>query len=339
MKKNRSSWLYSLLKHPVRLLIHLFYRRVIVVGAEKIPATGPVILIANHQNALMDPLVCSVLLRREINWLTRADVFRNPAANKILRLLNMLPVYRERDNTDLIGKNEQTFRDCETRLFEGRVIGLFPEGSHHGEKYLRPFRKGLARIVQRSYQKGIRNISIVPVGIDYSNYQRWKSDLVLVIGDPIDADACIQACEDSSGASCLKHISRQSEMALIKCMIHLPDRELYNALLPLSGHVADELGINGDSAWKHFESLRKLSSYSVGIHRERHEWLGISSDFTQLPVISGKAFRIRILIIGLIVLPFHILAFPFRAIVKWLAARFTSDPQFVSTFRFSLSAV
>ena len=53
----------------VRLALRTFYRRIDLVGAEKLPARRPVLLVANHFNSLVDPLVIQAALPR---WVTFA---------------------------------------------------------------------------------------------------------------------------------------------------------------------------------------------------------------------------------------------------------------------------
>ena len=57
---------YRLVRGFVRLLLWLFYRRVDVVGAERIPSRGPLIIVANHHNSLVDPMLIMGMVPRRI---------------------------------------------------------------------------------------------------------------------------------------------------------------------------------------------------------------------------------------------------------------------------------
>ena len=74
----------------------LYFKKEHVVGIENVPANGtPVVVVANHQNCLNDPLcVCCQLTDRRMNFLARANVFNNPVFNKALRAMGLLPAYR-----------------------------------------------------------------------------------------------------------------------------------------------------------------------------------------------------------------------------------------------------
>jgi 1-acyl-sn-glycerol-3-phosphate acyltransferase len=122
---------YEMLRPFVWSGIHFFFRRVVIAGAHRVPKNRPVIIVANHQNALLDPVVLCVSTTSQLHWLTRADVFKQPLVNRFLRRINMLPVYRERDRVaNLHDRNNEIFQQCYTRLKDNAVIGIFPEGTH-----------------------------------------------------------------------------------------------------------------------------------------------------------------------------------------------------------------
>ncbi|MEI6062544.1 MAG: 1-acyl-sn-glycerol-3-phosphate acyltransferase, partial [Bacteroidota bacterium] len=87
----RWHFIYSILYVWTFIAHRLYYRRITVVGLEKIPADTPVIYAPNHQNALMDPLAVAFAARRQLAFLARADIFQKPA---VARLLNMLQILK-----------------------------------------------------------------------------------------------------------------------------------------------------------------------------------------------------------------------------------------------------
>ncbi|MBL0315430.1 MAG: 1-acyl-sn-glycerol-3-phosphate acyltransferase [Flavobacteriales bacterium] len=109
-------------------------------GKFAIGSTGH--LLANHQNAMLDPLMVCLASKNQLHWLTRADIFRKPSMNWLLRKINMLPVYRERDRVaDLAKKTQETFDECYAGMKPNSVICIFPEGTHRGKKQLVPLKK------------------------------------------------------------------------------------------------------------------------------------------------------------------------------------------------------
>jgi len=85
---------YRLVRGFIRLLLRLFYRRVNVVGAARIPAAGPLIIAANHHNSLVDPMLIMGTFPRRITVLAKAPLFRHPLIGPFLRTVGALPVNR-----------------------------------------------------------------------------------------------------------------------------------------------------------------------------------------------------------------------------------------------------
>jgi 1-acyl-sn-glycerol-3-phosphate acyltransferase len=113
-------WFCVLLVYPVTaLLFRLRYRH-----AERIPATGPVLLVANHVSVL-DPLACARLVwdaGRAPRFLAKDAVFRG-AAGRILRAAGQIPVAR---GSSVASASVSAARDA---LAAGDVVVIYPEGS------------------------------------------------------------------------------------------------------------------------------------------------------------------------------------------------------------------
>ena len=102
-----SSWVYSFLYPWIAKGVDFFLHDLHVVGGKNIPPKGPLMLVANHQNAMFDPLICCRVFPRQLHWLTRSDVFKNKLIASFLQQIHMLPIYREKDNVEnQMGKNE-----------------------------------------------------------------------------------------------------------------------------------------------------------------------------------------------------------------------------------------
>ena len=107
-----------------------YYRKTTAVYLEKIPKDKAVLFLANHQNALLDPLLLTVKSNRKNHFLTRAAVFKNRTFATVLNSLQMLPVYRMIDGVSTIQKNKAIFKKCSQLLRDKKSIVLFPEGNH-----------------------------------------------------------------------------------------------------------------------------------------------------------------------------------------------------------------
>ncbi len=186
----RRSWLYEFFRIILVFGLRLFHRKFRVVGYENLKGSDiPTIVVGNHQNALLDPILCCSVITQQLHWLTRSDVFKPGFVSWLLGKFNMLPVYREQDNVgDLRDRNDAIFRECYKRLNRGQWISLFPEGTHKGKKALNtPLKKGVGRLIIGTFEANpnLKQIRILPLGLEYSEFFEKDGDFMLRIGKPI----------------------------------------------------------------------------------------------------------------------------------------------------------
>lgn len=182
--------LYEVLRPIISSGLRLFHNEFYVFGYENLKGSHiPTIVVANHQNALLDPILCCTVFYEQLHWLTRSDVFKPGIINWILKNINMQPVYRDRDNVDgMRERNEIIFEECYKRLHQGAWISLFPEGTHRGKKALiRPLKKGASRLIVGTFESNpeLNHIRIVPVGLEYERLQNPSGNILVRIGEPI----------------------------------------------------------------------------------------------------------------------------------------------------------
>ncbi|HEX7184962.1 MAG TPA: 1-acyl-sn-glycerol-3-phosphate acyltransferase [Thermoanaerobaculia bacterium] len=130
----------------LRLILRVFFRSVEVVGAERLPLGRPMVLVANHVNGLIDPVLILGPLPVRPRLLAKSTLWKNPLVRPFAELAGAIPIYRHQDQVDT-AQNEESFARCHEVLAEGGAIALFPEGKSHSEPALQPLKTGLARIV------------------------------------------------------------------------------------------------------------------------------------------------------------------------------------------------
>ena len=163
-----------------------YFNKIQVSGVENIPKKEAVMFVANHQNALVDPLLIGALTPRELNFLTRSDVFSTPLIKVLLSSVNMLPIYRIKDGLNNLSKNEEVFQKCYSILNNSGTILIFPEGNHNIKKRLRVLSKGFTRIVYGALEQNPeQDIYLIPIGINYTNAKKYGSSLHLIYGEAI----------------------------------------------------------------------------------------------------------------------------------------------------------
>lgn len=174
--------LYAPMPWIMRVLGTIHFRRLQVRNADRFPARGPVILVANHPSTWMDVLVLEIALRRKLHFLAHETLFRPRPRGWFLRLFGTLPVAME--GPDHAARNAATFLRCTDLLGRGEVVALFPEGVSADDRSLRPFHAGATRIALDHLDAGGR-VPIVPVGIHYVDRTAFREDVIVSVGEPL----------------------------------------------------------------------------------------------------------------------------------------------------------
>jgi 1-acyl-sn-glycerol-3-phosphate acyltransferase len=149
---------------------------------------GPVLVVANHPNSLLDPLIVFRVAGRPTRPLAKAPLFEQRFVGTLLRGLGGLPVYRSQDDPAQMHRNEDTFRGAIDALLAGDAVQIYPEGKSHSDPSLAPMRTGAARIALGAEQAAgwTLGLKIVPVGLTYQRKNRFRSRVLAAIGEPFE---------------------------------------------------------------------------------------------------------------------------------------------------------
>jgi 1-acyl-sn-glycerol-3-phosphate acyltransferase len=154
-----------------RVYLKIFYR-LDVKGVEKIPATGPVVLAANHVHNL-DPIMIGCSIDRVVHYMAKNELFRCGCFAKVLSWLKAFPVKR--------GSNDRiALKKAIEILSEGKVLGIFPEGERRRDIIVGKGLPGAGFVALKT------NATIVPIGI-VSEFKLFKP-VILNFGDPISLE-------------------------------------------------------------------------------------------------------------------------------------------------------
>ncbi len=183
--------LYRLFKWLFYLTVKGYFRSIHIKGISHIPINGPVIFVANHNSAFMDPILLAVHIKRPIFFLARGESFTSKLVTMLFGWLHMIPIYKPDISPDEVHKNKAIFKRCYDHLSRGKTIMIFPEGISETVRKLRPIKTGAARIAlgaeqQNNFDLGVK---IVPIGINYSNPHYFRSDVYVHFGSPITVKA------------------------------------------------------------------------------------------------------------------------------------------------------
>jgi len=225
---------------------NVFYRKVIVLGRDNLNFNDHLIFAPNHQNALMDALAVVFSLKRQPVFLTRADVFKNKIIGAILYYLKMLPVYRIRDGYNTLKGNDEIFDKTIKVIRNRNGLVILPEGNHEGFRRLRQLKKGICRVAFQADEASDfkLKIKIIPVGLEFSHYTRYRQVLTVVYGKPIEVsqfhDLYIKNPEIA-----LNELRKKLSAEMKKIMVHIDSVEDYEAIDELrtliNGRYSDDI--------------------------------------------------------------------------------------------------
>lgn len=220
--------LYSFLRPFVDRHLKRSFRRYEVVGLENIPQNAACIFAANHTNTLMDALVLLSMSREKKVFIARGDIFKRPFVAKLMHFVRILPIYRIRDgyksvkdnNAEIIEKAADVVRD-EVKLF------LYPEAAHRTKHSLRQLSKGIFHIAFKANEEfgHEKPVYIIPVGIEYGDYFRYRSTALINIGEPINVTEFVNQNKDENEAVVMNKLRDLLTEKLSKQISFIPDNE------------------------------------------------------------------------------------------------------------------
>jgi len=170
-----------------RVLLRSQYRSIEVEDAERVPAEGAVLFVANHFGSLVDSLALLHAAPRPASFLAKAPLWSSRLLRPFLDAVGAVPVYRPQDTAENEGRgtraNQMTFEACRARLEAAGALAIFPEGVSQPQPQLMPVRTGAARIALDAQVR----VHVVPVGLVYTHAARGGRGTLLVrFGRPFD---------------------------------------------------------------------------------------------------------------------------------------------------------
>ena len=223
---------------------NVFYRKVIVLGRENINPDDPLIFAPNHQNALMDALAVLFTHSGQPVFLARADIFKNKTIAAILYFLKILPVYRIRDGFSSLKANDEIFRKTIDVFKNKNGLVILPEGDHAGFRRLRQLKKGICRVAFHSDEATGFNlkIKIIPVGIEYSHYTRYRQVLTVTYGKPLEVSEYHEIYK-ASPERALNELRARLSNEMKSNMVHISEDD-YEAIDELRSMINGRFGDN-----------------------------------------------------------------------------------------------
>ncbi len=358
---------YNFLRHYVDLVLKLSYRTVRYVGYDKIPQDGAVIYAPNHTNALMDALVILAMDRKPKVFVARADIFRKRILAKIFTFLRIMPIMRLRDGVDEVKKNYETIKRSVDVLRDRVPFCIFPEGQHQAKYSSLPLSKGIFRIAFQA-QELMPDVPlyIVPVGIRYGSFFRFRSTVRVAIGDPINVGEFIASQGDATPQEQMNIMRDVLAERMRESIFYIPNDEDYDATYEICAAVvksrakefereADGSRVNRLDA--HFRAnnstvqriahikeqypekaaeLMRLGREAAAIRRSNR--ISLASVSIKYPILSRILKGIFLIVALPYCVPVSILTLPLKAVCAFIFTKI-KDFAFRNSVRFVVNLV
>ena len=128
------------------MALGFYYREIEVAGVESVPKDGPLFLLANHHNGMVDPLIVIAASPRPVRYIGKAPLFKIPVLGWFMRRLGCIPAHRAKDPGYAKEKNDELYVAVKEAFLAGGAIGIFPEGGSHTDPALAEFKHGAAKM-------------------------------------------------------------------------------------------------------------------------------------------------------------------------------------------------
>ena len=359
--------LYSLLFNYVHFSVVHSYRKILHVGKENIPQDGAVIFAPNHTNTLMDALVVLCFDHTPKVFVARADIFKKPVLAKIFTFLKIMPIMRQRDGFQAVKKNQEIIDKAVDVLKDKIPFCIFPEGTHQAKYSSLPLSKGIFRIAFQAHElMPDVPLYIVPVGVRYGDFFRFRSTVRMEFGKPINVGEYIKANENLTPQEQTNGMKDLLTERLHDTLFHIPNDDDYkatfeicNAVEPFemeavqkeqAGQKMDSLEVQfqtNNRTLKRLEALKnenpdkakKLLELGKEAGKKRQK-KGI--DFESAAVRKPFVSRLPRLFLTLVTLPYtlpaSLLASPVIGLCQFLFTKL-KDPAFWNSVRFVINLV
>lgn len=236
-----SDSLYTFLKIFVDWSVKSSYKKYQIEGFENIPTDGSVIWSSNHTNALMDPMVLlSSSVQRKV-FVARADIFKKNWARKALTFLRVMPIYRIRDGISAVKQNDESIAQATGVVLDGVPFVIYPEATHRPKHSLLKLSKGIFHIAESAIARSPEGkpVYIQPIGIEYGDYFRFRSTVLIRFGEPINVTEFIAGHADDPEPVRLLKLRELLSGKLADQIVFIPDDDDYDAIWEYTKLKAD----------------------------------------------------------------------------------------------------
>ena len=229
-----------------RIVMRLYFRRVERLGPPPAATTRGRVFVANHGNALIDPIVVLTEAPCPIAPIAKATLWSIPGLGWLMDRAGAVPIVRRKDEPGKdVGANAGTFARIATHLGRGGNVLIFPEGVSHSEPHLVPLRTGAARMLLAAAAEGGVAPTFQAVALEFDAGDTFRSRCLLVWG-PVHAVAALPGADDEARVAAATAAMEADLGALLVEGDTIEERRLIGRVAEL---FANDAGDDSLAAW------------------------------------------------------------------------------------------
>jgi glycerol-3-phosphate O-acyltransferase / dihydroxyacetone phosphate acyltransferase len=256
-----------------RKIVRLYFREVERVGTPPAADTRGRVFVANHHNALIDPILVLTDAACDISPIAKSTLWNVPGLRWLLDHAGAVPIVRRKDSPDKAqGANDETFEKIAEHLAGGGNILIFPEGTSHSEPHLAPLRTGAARMLAAAEARRGVPLTFQAVALEFDARDDFRSRSLVLWGP-------VRALVDVTGAgeARVTAITEQMDADLRELLVEGESHDERLLVARIAEMLANDAGDASLSGWntigrqvEQAGRVLKHAAPSVVAHVERH---------------------------------------------------------------------
>jgi 1-acyl-sn-glycerol-3-phosphate acyltransferase len=179
--------MYHFIRFFVRLALRFYCSHIRVNNKDLLKSKGPLILASNHPNSFLDAIILASRFNEPVHFLALGELTDQFLFQWIMKVFNIIPVYRLKNKNENQELNEKSFSICVDVLLNNGIVLIFSEGISENKWQLGAIKKGTARVAMAAvnHKSLFLDLRIQPVGLNYNSFNQPGKTVLIQFSEPM----------------------------------------------------------------------------------------------------------------------------------------------------------